>query len=85
PRRTLIGVWLATGAAGYLLEIVRPYGDTGITTLLFVLSGVLLLLTSAIRARSEAQRRLAEQETISEAERARRTLLEERARIAREL
>ncbi|MFD8011797.1 sensor histidine kinase [Streptomyces sp. NPDC058955] len=85
PRRTLLGVWLATGAAGYLLEIVRPYGDPGITTLLFVLSGVLLLLTSAIRARGEAQRRLAEQETISEAERARRTLLEERARIAREL
>ncbi|WP_234312385.1 sensor histidine kinase [Streptomyces griseus] len=85
PRRTLIGVWLATGAAGYLLETVRPYGDTGVTTLLFVLSGVLLLLTSAVRARSVAQRRLAEQETISEAERARRTLLEERARIAREL
>ncbi|MFB7940104.1 sensor histidine kinase [Streptomyces sp. NPDC056049] len=85
PRRTLIGVWLATGAAGYLLETVRPYGDTGVSTLLFVLSGVLLLLTSVIRARSEAQRRLVEQETISEAERARRTLLEERARIAREL
>ncbi|MFF9144479.1 sensor histidine kinase [Streptomyces sp. NPDC014861] len=85
PRRTLVGVWLATGAAGYLLETVRPYGDTGVTTLLFVLSGVLLLLTSVIRARSEAQRRLAEQETISEAERAHRTLLEERARIAREL
>ncbi|MEU2655844.1 sensor histidine kinase [Streptomyces sp. NPDC007325] len=85
PRRTLIGVWLATGAAGYLLELVRPYGDTGVSTLLFVLSGVLLLLTSVIRARSEAQRRLAEQETISEAERAHRTLLEERARIAREL
>ncbi|MFF0480159.1 sensor histidine kinase [Streptomyces sp. NPDC004435] len=85
PRRTLIGVWLATGAAGYLLETVRPYGDTGVSTLLFVLSGVLLLLTSVIRARSDAQRRLAEQETISEAERARRTLLEERARIAREL
>ncbi|MFJ5707669.1 MULTISPECIES: sensor histidine kinase [unclassified Streptomyces] len=85
PRRTLLGVWLATGAAGYLLETVRPYGDPGVTTLLFVLSGVLLLLTSAIRARGEAQRRLAEQETISEAERARRTLLEERARIAREL
>ncbi|MFE6228513.1 MULTISPECIES: sensor histidine kinase [unclassified Streptomyces] len=85
PRRTLLGVWLATGAAGYLLEIVRPYGAQGVTTLLFVLSGVLLLLASAVRARGEAQRRLAEQETISEAERARRTLLEERARIAREL
>ena len=38
-----------------------------------------------MRERADAQRRLAEQETISEAERARRTLLEERARIAREL
>ncbi|MEU9853210.1 sensor histidine kinase [Streptomyces sp. NPDC047974] len=85
PRRTLVGVWLATGAAGYLLELVRPYGQSGVTTLLFVLSGVLLLLASSFRARGEAQRRLAEQETISEAERARRTLLEERARIAREL
>ncbi|MEU1230782.1 sensor histidine kinase [Streptomyces sp. NPDC005828] len=84
-RRALFGVWLATGVAGYALEAFRPAGFTSIHTLLLVLSGVLLLLTSAVRARSDAQRRLAEQETISEAERARRTLLEERARIAREL
>ncbi|MER7534757.1 sensor histidine kinase [Streptomyces sp. NPDC097704] len=84
-RRALFGVWLATGVAGYVLEAFRPAGFTSIHTLLLVLSGVLLLLTSAVRARGDAQRRLAEQETISEAERARRTLLEERARIAREL
>ncbi|MFC8584931.1 sensor histidine kinase [Streptomyces sp. NPDC057217] len=84
-RRALFGVWLATGAAGYVLEAFRPAGYTSVHTLLFVLSGVLLLLTSAVRARGDAQRRLAEQETISEAERSRRTLLEERARIAREL
>ncbi|MEU6626592.1 sensor histidine kinase [Streptomyces litmocidini] len=84
-RRALFGVWLATGAAGYVLEAFRPAGYTSVHTLLLVLSGVLLLLASAVRARGDAQRRLAEQETISEAERARRTLLEERARIAREL
>ncbi|MFF1505793.1 sensor histidine kinase [Streptomyces sp. NPDC058326] len=84
-RRALFGVWLATGAAGYAMEVFRPDGYSSLHTLLLVLTGVLLLLTSAIRARSDAQRRLAEQETISEAERARRTLLEERARIAREL
>ncbi|MFD3995483.1 sensor histidine kinase [Streptomyces sp. NPDC058583] len=84
-RRALFGVWLATGVAGYVLEIFRPAGYTSVHTLLVVLSGVLLLLTSAVRARGDAQRRLVEQETISEAERARRTLLEERARIAREL
>ncbi|GGU85253.1 two-component sensor histidine kinase [Streptomyces litmocidini] len=84
-RRALFGVWLATGVAGYVLEAFRPAGYTSVHTLLLVLSGVLLLLASAVRARGEAQRRLAEQETINEAERARRTLLEERARIAREL
>ncbi|MFE2010629.1 sensor histidine kinase [Streptomyces sp. NPDC059491] len=84
-RRALFGVWLATGVAGYVLEAFRPAGYTSVHTLLLVLSGVLLLLTSAVRARGDVQRRLAEQETISEAERARRTLLEERARIAREL
>ncbi|MER5207937.1 sensor histidine kinase [Streptomyces sp. NPDC002825] len=84
-RRALFGVWLATGVAGFVLEAFRPAGLSSLHLLLLVLSGVLLLLTSAVRARGDAQRRLAEQETISEAERARRTLLEERARIAREL
>ncbi|WP_438818684.1 sensor histidine kinase, partial [Streptomyces venezuelae] len=84
-RRALFGVWLATGVAGYALDVVRPAGSTSVHTLLVVLSGVLPLLTSAVRARGDAQRRLVEQETISEAERSRRTLLEERARIAREL
>ncbi|GGS83111.1 two-component sensor histidine kinase [Streptomyces tanashiensis] len=84
-RRALFGVWLATGVAGFVLEAFRPAGLTSLHLLLLVLSGVLLLLTSALRARGDAQRRLAEQETINEAERARRTLLEERARIAREL
>jgi len=50
-----------------------------------VLSAVALLLADAIRGRDEARRRLVEQEHVSEAERARRLLLEERARIAREL
>ncbi|MFD5325342.1 sensor histidine kinase [Streptomyces sp. NPDC127092] len=85
-RRALVGVWLVTGAAGAVFELISPGrpGD-GIIVLLFVISGILLLLTATLRGRGEAERRLVEQETISEAERARRTLLEERARIAREL
>ncbi|MFJ3902326.1 sensor histidine kinase [Streptomyces sp. NPDC090025] len=85
-RRALLGVWLSTGVAGAVFEIVsadRP--GTGVIVLLFVLSGVVLLLTSTLRSRGDAERRLVEQENISEAERGRRTLLEERARIAREL
>jgi signal transduction histidine kinase len=85
PRRTLLLVWLATAGAGVGLEFVAPDGTTGNSTLLTVLSGVALVLAGALRERYEAQRRLAEQETISDAERNRRTLLEERARIAREL
>ncbi|MFI9584395.1 sensor histidine kinase [Streptomyces sp. NPDC052236] len=85
PRRTLLLVWLVTAGAGVGLEFAVPNGTNGNSVLLTVLSGVTLVLAGALRERYEAQRRLAEQETISEAERERRTLLEERARIAREL
>ncbi|MGW7051298.1 sensor histidine kinase [Streptomyces sp. NPDC054887] len=84
-RRTLIGVWMVTGAAGLVLGRVFPEESDGTNVLLVVLSAVVLVIGGALRERGEAQRRLAEQETISEAERARRTLLEERTRIAREL
>ncbi|MFJ8307982.1 MULTISPECIES: sensor histidine kinase [unclassified Streptomyces] len=83
--RTLIAVWLVTGAASVVLGVSTPAGATSTHVLLFVLAGVMLALTGALRSRGEAERLLAEQETISEAERAQRTLLEERARIAREL
>jgi signal transduction histidine kinase len=85
PRRTLLAVWLATGAAGFALELVSQDLSDGVHLLLFVLSGVVLVVTGALRERGDVQRRLIVQETISEAERAQRTLLEERARIAREL
>ncbi|WP_245692841.1 sensor histidine kinase, partial [Streptomyces katrae] len=83
--RTLVGVWLATGAVGVVLGFFAPGGVTDTVALLFVLGGVMLALTGALRGLGDAQQRIAEQESISEAERARRTLLEERARIAREL
>ncbi|RPF44007.1 signal transduction histidine kinase [Streptomyces sp. Ag109_G2-6] len=83
--RTLVGVWLATGAAGVVLGFAAPDGVTNTGALLFVLGGVVLALTGALRGLGDARQRIAEQESISGAERARRTLLEERARIAREL
>ncbi|MGK3103167.1 MULTISPECIES: sensor histidine kinase [Streptomyces] len=85
PRRTLVAVWLVTGTAGLSLGMGFPDKSNGSNVVLFVLSGVVLLVAGALRERGDAQRRLAEQETISEAERAHRTLLEERTRIAREL
>ncbi|MFD9616926.1 histidine kinase [Streptomyces virginiae] len=85
PVRTLVGVWLATGVVGTVLGFSQPAGVTNTNALLFVLGGVMLVLTGALRGLGDAQQRVAEQESISEAERSRRTLLEERARIAREL
>ncbi|MFD9455729.1 sensor histidine kinase [Streptomyces sp. NPDC059985] len=82
---TLVKVWLATGAVGVVLGFFGPDGVTNTAALLFVLAGALLAVTGALRGLGDAQQRIAEQESISEAERSRRTLLEERARIAREL
>ncbi|GAA3174431.1 MULTISPECIES: sensor histidine kinase [Streptomyces] len=84
-RRTLAAVWATTGVVGVLLEPLTPRGSDNTWMLLFLLAGVLLLIGLVVRERGDARRKLREQETISEAERARRTLLEERARIAREL
>ncbi|MFE4859199.1 sensor histidine kinase [Streptomyces sp. NPDC056670] len=83
--RTLVTVWLVTGAASLGLGVFPPGGSTSTYVLLIVLAGVMLAFTGAVHRREEAERALAEQETISGAERAQRTLLEERARIAREL
>ncbi|MFI5828897.1 sensor histidine kinase [Streptomyces sp. NPDC051578] len=83
--RTLVGVWLATGAVGVVLGFFAPAGVMNSVALLFVLAGTFLALTGALRLLGDAQQRITEQEHISEAERSRRTLLEERARIAREL
>ncbi|MEU5716522.1 sensor histidine kinase [Streptomyces sp. NPDC020403] len=84
-RRTLVGVWLVTGVAGQLLHLLVPSRAGGGALLMSVLGAVVLVIGAALRERSEARRLLVEQETISEAERAQRTLLEERTRIAREL
>lgn len=84
-RRVLVAVWLVTGAASLILHLVRADRSNGTALLLPLLAAVVLVIGAAVRERRVAQRRLAEQETVSEAERARRTLLEERTRIAREL
>ncbi|GGX71621.1 sensor histidine kinase [Streptomyces hiroshimensis] len=85
-RPTLVAVWLATGLAGAALRSLAPErSSSNVWITLFVIGGMLMLIAGALRERGDARRALAEQETISEAERARRTLLEERTRIAREL
>ncbi|MGW2176727.1 sensor histidine kinase [Streptomyces sp. NPDC001732] len=84
-RRTVISVWALTAVASLVLHLAATDRSNGTSALLPALGAVLMVIGAVIRERGDAQRRLAEQETISEAERAQRTLLEERARIAREL
>ena len=84
--RVLVELWLVTLAAGAILVQRMPGLDASpdlaeMTTL----SAIVLLAAGAVRDRRQTQRRLAEQQRISDTERARRALLEERTRIAREL
>ncbi|MFF7751847.1 sensor histidine kinase [Streptomyces sp. NPDC007971] len=75
-----------TALVTYVLEGVwggAHYQPTGV--LAVVLSAVVVVLGIALRGRREARAELVEQTTLTAEERARRTLLEERSRIAREL
>ncbi|WP_251096864.1 sensor histidine kinase [Streptomyces sp. Caat 7-52] len=75
---TVLVTWLLEGVWGGL-----SYDPTGV--LAVVLSAVVVLLGAALRGRREARAELVEQATLTAEERGRRTLLEERSRIAREL
>ncbi|MBZ4322998.1 sensor histidine kinase [Streptomyces huiliensis] len=83
--RTMLAAWAAYTAVSYGFDASDPQRSNGSWLIVTLLGGTLLLLGAALQKSDRAQRALDEQATISEAERARRTLLEERARIAREL
>ena len=84
--RVLVELWLLTLGAGAIL-VQRMPGLNASPDLaeMTTLSAIVLVAAGALGGRRETQRRLAEQQRISDTERARRTLLEERTRIAREL
>jgi signal transduction histidine kinase len=84
--RVLVELWLLTLLAGTVL-VQRMPGLNASPDLaeMTTLSAVVLVAAGALRGRREAQHQLVEQQRISDAERAGRALLEERARIAREL
>lgn len=86
PRRMLIELWLllALISAAAWLAVPDRRDWRGLSTMV-VVSAIALVLADAWRGRNETGRRLIEQEQTSQAERARRVVLEERTRIAREL
>ncbi|MEO3785906.1 sensor histidine kinase [Actinocorallia sp. B10E7] len=77
---TTLGVWLVMMAVAF--PITRAGSPT---VIVWFVSSVALLLGYNVRARRQAQRSLAVEEARSAEEKAKRGVLEERARIAREL
>ncbi|MEV0787762.1 histidine kinase [Kribbella sp. NPDC050459] len=85
-RRELVGWWAATQAVGIVaIELAPDRGSWSSLITMAVLSAAAVVVGDLLRSRTETNRRLVEQETISKAERAERERLQERARIAREL
>ncbi|MGW1775626.1 sensor histidine kinase [Streptomyces sp. NPDC002104] len=85
PRVTVGAVTLVVACTGLAEGFFKPeHSGTSApgAILLFAFTG---LLGYALRATRLTRTKLVEQETLTEEERARRTLLEERSRIAREL
>ncbi|MGW5419586.1 sensor histidine kinase [Streptomyces sp. NPDC003943] len=82
--RTAGWMWLVT--AGYAASASAVIGVSGgdAVVLLFV-AGVLLLLVTTFQVRREAAREVTAQQSVTAVERSKRTLLEERTTIAREL
>ncbi|MFI6486808.1 sensor histidine kinase [Streptomyces sp. NPDC050564] len=86
PTRVAVGALSLTALATYFVQGVvggQVYRPTGL--LAVVVFAAVVLLGTALRGRREARTQLVEQASLTEEERARRTLLEERSRIAREL
>ncbi|MFC6159378.1 sensor histidine kinase [Kribbella jiaozuonensis] len=85
-RREQVAWWVATQAVGVVaVELAPDRGSWRGLITMAVLSAVAVVVGDLIHSRGQTNRRLAEQETITKAERAERERLQERARIAREL
>ncbi|WP_369390862.1 sensor histidine kinase [Streptomyces sp. CG1] len=84
--RTAASMWVMTAVYGFVLG--NAFGghryDTNVTPMLF-LSALILLIVAVWHIRREAAQEVTAQQTVTEHERSRRTLLEERTTIAREL
>ncbi|WP_407705677.1 sensor histidine kinase [Streptomyces niveiscabiei] len=86
--RTAAWMWLLTAAYGFTAESFFRWSHEGYGTdtgPMLVLSAFVLLAVTVWHTRRQAEREVTAQQTVTEHERSRRTLLEERTTIAREL
>ncbi|GAA2406996.1 histidine kinase [Streptomyces glaucosporus] len=77
-------LWLLTVVVSGFLDLNAHGQESGVADMAYV-SGIALTLLLAVRGWRESRRQVVEQVAVVEEERSRRTLLEERTTIAREL
>jgi signal transduction histidine kinase len=82
---TAARMWLVTTAAGIGVTLLTPFGGGPNAFVMAVVSGAALAVLLCVRGWRETRRQVVEQVAVVEEERSRRTLLEERTTIAREL
>ncbi|MFD7442091.1 sensor histidine kinase [Streptomyces sp. NPDC059909] len=83
--RTALWMWLLTGAYGLFAEVFLGPGSFSNTFPMMFVSAMVLLVVALAHVRRDAKREVAVQQSVTAVERDRRTLLEERTTIAREL
>ncbi|GGZ13298.1 two-component sensor histidine kinase [Streptomyces poonensis] len=84
--RVAVWMWVITAAYGFLVSSLLGagrYANNGVP--LLTASAMAFLAVTVIHIRRAAQREVTAQQTVTEHERSKRTLLEERTTIAREL
>ncbi|WMX46283.1 sensor histidine kinase [Streptomyces roseicoloratus] len=84
--RTAGWMWLVTAGYAFFVQVFLRVGagPSDAVPLLFT-AGIALLLVTTFQVRREAAREVTAQQTVTAVERSKRTLLEERTTIAREL
>ncbi|WP_405586459.1 sensor histidine kinase [Streptomyces sp. NBC_01092] len=84
--RTAAYMWAVTAAYAFVADFLFGPGYYGTNSgPMLVLSALILLVVAVWHTRKEARQEVTAQQTVTEHERSRRTLLEERTNIAREL
>ncbi|MFF1378454.1 sensor histidine kinase [Streptomyces sp. NPDC058308] len=83
--RTALWMWLATAGYGLVTEVGLGSPGASDAPMMLFFSALALLVTTMVHVRREAQREVTVQRTVTAIERDKRTLLEERTTIAREL
>ncbi|MGA4840592.1 sensor histidine kinase [Streptomyces sp. G45] len=81
--RTAAWMWVLTAAYSMVAEASVGWDSNSVQTLMF--SGVVVAIVALVEANWDARREVVAERTVTAVERDRRTLLEERTNIAREL